>query len=120
MVEQLGTSKPVIHMAHTNTNRNGSSGSLNFVSQSSFTIRCRCGVMSKPLALKSATSFCACDNTTAVPSKVTGTVAEATPFDQPWTIPPAELGCQQIDPTVQLILRVHDETTRADSKLELA
>jgi len=53
-------------MAHTNTSRNGSSGSLNFVSRSSFTIRCRCGVMSKPFALKSAASFWACDTTTAM------------------------------------------------------
>ena len=53
-------------MAQTNTSRNGSSGSLNFVSRSSFTIRCRCGVMSKPFSLNSATSFCACETTTAM------------------------------------------------------
>ncbi len=30
------------------------------------------------------------------------------------------LGSQQIDPTVQLILKIHDETTLAESKLDLA
>ena len=29
-------------------------------------------------------------------------------------------GSQQIDPTVQLILKTHDETTLAESKLDLA
>ena len=35
----VGTSKPVIHIAQTNTSRSGSSGSLNLLSRSSFCIR---------------------------------------------------------------------------------
>ena len=48
-VEQVGTSKPVIHIAQTNTSRSGSSGSLNFSSRSSLSIRLRCGTDVEPL-----------------------------------------------------------------------
>ena len=51
-MERLGTSKPVIHMAQTKTMRSGSSGSLNFVSRSSVTMRRRCGAMSSPFSLE--------------------------------------------------------------------
>ena len=61
-----GESNPVSHMAHTNTSRNGSSGSLNLESRSSLTIRLRCLAMSSPAAAMSASSFWACDTTTAM------------------------------------------------------
>ena len=46
--------------------RNGSFGSLNFSSMSSFTIRLRCVAMSSPFSRNSATSFCDCETTAAM------------------------------------------------------
>ena len=61
-----GESNPVSHMAHTNTSRNGSSGSLNLEPRSSSIIRLRCLAMSSPALAASAISFWACDTTTAM------------------------------------------------------
>ena len=66
MVEQVGTSKPVIHMAQTNTRRRLSVSFLNFSARSSFSSRCRCGTMSRPFFARSSTSFWPCDTTTAM------------------------------------------------------
>jgi hypothetical protein len=66
MVEHDGTSKPVIHIAQTKTIRSGSSGFLNFVSKSSFTIRLRCVAMSSPFFWNSSISFGDFDTTTAM------------------------------------------------------
>ena len=67
-VDRHSTSKPVSHMAQTMATRKGWSGFLNAVrhrraghppSRSPASSRARCGMMSKPHFLKSATSFCA-------------------------------------------------------------
>jgi hypothetical protein len=67
-VERLSTSNPVSHIAHTIATRKRWSGFLKAVSTSTrcppgvskpFFITSRCGMMSKPHFLKSATSFCA-------------------------------------------------------------
>ena len=65
-MEHEGTSKPVIHMAQTNTMRSGSSGFLNLLSRSSFTIRLRCVAMSRPFFFNSSISFCDGETTTAM------------------------------------------------------
>ena len=67
-VEQLGASKPVSHIAQTNTRRSGSSVSLNRSSSGGWEsfMRWRCGAMSRPSACICAISFCAGDTITAM------------------------------------------------------
>ena len=62
----LGASKPVSHIAQTNTSFSGSPGSLNFSSSFSRTMRSRCGTMSRPLAAISSISFWPGDTITAM------------------------------------------------------
>ena len=77
-VEHDGASNPVIHIAHTNTNRNGSAGSLNLSSNFSVNIRWRCGAISNPFAARSATSFWPCDTTTVMSVVAISSICDAT------------------------------------------
>lgn len=66
MVDTLGASKPVIHIAQTNTIRSGSSAALNRSARPCSFIRLRCGRMSRPWRSRWAISFCDCETTTAM------------------------------------------------------
>ena len=60
------TSKPVSHMAQTNTMRRGFSRSLYSLSSSRVSNFLRCGMMSLPHFWKYWISFCSCEMTTAI------------------------------------------------------
>ncbi|MCM8596106.1 hypothetical protein, partial [Accumulibacter sp.] len=67
-MEQLGASKPVSHMAQTNTSRSGSVVSLNFSSRPGWLsfMRLRCGSMSRPSCFICSISFCPGETITAM------------------------------------------------------